>query len=209
MSRSSMFQKFRRNMQPCVRGRGYRNRLSGTSFGGRQMLAAVTSFQAVCSCRQHSSLPHVGDTQGTGWTMLQEINCCYTSSDRKVKFISIWMKWDEKDKGGLHRLPVCWGSTKRPSSRRKRTPVIQLLHTHSSIPTHPNMAENKLFRQNISRFPRLSHFVIKKTHVCSAYLRRFKLMEHAICVCSKGDQIIDHLINQCALLQTQKKTYQE
>jgi len=137
--------------------------------------------------------------------MLQEINCCYTSSDRKVKFISIWMKWDEKDKGGLHRLPVCWGSTKRPSSRRKRTPVIQLLHTHSSIPTHPNMAENKLFRQNISRFPRLSHFVIKKSHVCSAYLHRFKLMEHAICVCSKGDRIIDHLINQCTLLQTQRK----
>jgi len=63
--------------------------------------------------------------------MLQEINCCYTSSDRKVKFISIWMKLDEKDKGGLHRLPVCWGNTKRPSSRRKRTPTQTLVYSDS------------------------------------------------------------------------------
>lgn len=120
----------------------------------------------LCVCAehwQHSSLPHAGNTQGTGWTMLQEINCCYTSSDRKVKFISIWMKLDEKDKGGLHILSVCWGNTKRPSSRRKRTPVIQLLHKHSSIPTHPSMAENKLLQQNISCFPRSAYFVNEKT----------------------------------------------
>lgn len=104
--------------------------------------------------------------------MLQEINCCYTFSDRKVQFISIWTKLDEKDKGGLYRLPVCWGNTKRPSSRRKRNPVIQLLHKHSSIPTHPNMAENKLFQQNISCFPRLSYFVIEKTQCDSQSLDR-------------------------------------
>jgi hypothetical protein len=38
-----------------------------------------------------------------------------------------------------------------------------------------------------------------------AYLHRFKLLEHAACVCNKGDQTIDHLINQCALLQTQRE----
>jgi hypothetical protein len=38
-----------------------------------------------------------------------------------------------------------------------------------------------------------------------AYIHRFKLMENAKCVCSKGDQSRDHLINQCALLQTQRE----
>jgi hypothetical protein len=38
-----------------------------------------------------------------------------------------------------------------------------------------------------------------------AYLHQFKLMEHATCVCNKGNQTIDHLINQCALLQTQRE----
>jgi hypothetical protein len=38
-----------------------------------------------------------------------------------------------------------------------------------------------------------------------AYLHRFKLLEHATCVCKKGDQTIDHLLNQCTLLQTQRK----
>ena len=31
------------------------------------------------------------------------------------------------------------------------------------------------------------------------------LMEHAICVCNKGEQTIDHLINQYTLLQTQRE----
>ena len=30
-----------------------------------------------------------------------------------------------------------------------------------------------------------------------AYLHRFKLMQHARCPCNKGDQTIDHLLNQC------------
>jgi hypothetical protein len=38
-----------------------------------------------------------------------------------------------------------------------------------------------------------------------AYLHQFKLMEHATCVCNKGDQTIDHLINQCTLFQTQRE----
>jgi len=38
-----------------------------------------------------------------------------------------------------------------------------------------------------------------------AYLHRFKLMEHSICVRNKGDQTIDHLINLCTLLQTQRE----
>jgi len=38
-----------------------------------------------------------------------------------------------------------------------------------------------------------------------AYLHRFKIMDHATCACNKGDQTIDHLINQCTLLQTQRE----
>jgi hypothetical protein len=38
-----------------------------------------------------------------------------------------------------------------------------------------------------------------------AYRHRFKLMEPATCVCNKGDQTIDHLINQCTLLHTQRE----
>jgi hypothetical protein len=30
-------------------------------------------------------------------------------------------------------------------------------------------------------------------------------MEQAPCPCNKGDQTIDHLLNQCTLLQTQKE----
>jgi len=35
------------------------------------------------------------------------------------------------------------------------------------------------------------------------YLHRFKIIENATCPCNKGDQTIDHLLNQCTLLQTQ------
>jgi hypothetical protein len=35
-----------------------------------------------------------------------------------------------------------------------------------------------------------------------AYLHRFKILENATCPCNKGDQTIDHLINQYTLLQT-------
>jgi len=38
-----------------------------------------------------------------------------------------------------------------------------------------------------------------------AYLHRFKTLEQATCACKKGDQTIDHLINQCTLLQTQRE----
>jgi hypothetical protein len=34
-----------------------------------------------------------------------------------------------------------------------------------------------------------------------AYLHRFKIMESAICSCSKGDQTTDHLLYRCTLLQ--------
>jgi hypothetical protein len=37
-----------------------------------------------------------------------------------------------------------------------------------------------------------------------AYLHRFKIIENVTCPCNKGDQTIDHLLNQCALLKTQK-----
>jgi ribonuclease HI len=38
-----------------------------------------------------------------------------------------------------------------------------------------------------------------------AYLHRFKIIESATCPCSKGDQTIDHLLNRCTLLQTQRE----
>jgi hypothetical protein len=40
-----------------------------------------------------------------------------------------------------------------------------------------------------------------------AYLQRFKILEHATCPCGKGDQTIDHLINQCSILNTQRDLF--
>jgi len=37
------------------------------------------------------------------------------------------------------------------------------------------------------------------------YLHQFKIIENATCPCNKGDQTIDHLLNQCTLLQTQRE----
>jgi hypothetical protein len=37
-----------------------------------------------------------------------------------------------------------------------------------------------------------------------AYLHRFKITENATRPCNKGDQTIDHLLNQCPLLQQQR-----
>jgi hypothetical protein len=37
------------------------------------------------------------------------------------------------------------------------------------------------------------------------YLHRFKITENTICPCNKGDQTIDHLLDQCTLLQTQRE----
>jgi len=38
-----------------------------------------------------------------------------------------------------------------------------------------------------------------------AYLHQFKIMDHATRACNKGDQTIDHLINRCTSLQTQRE----
>jgi hypothetical protein len=38
-----------------------------------------------------------------------------------------------------------------------------------------------------------------------AYLQRFKILENATCPCNKGDQTIDHLINECTLLQMHRE----
>ena len=38
-----------------------------------------------------------------------------------------------------------------------------------------------------------------------AYLHRFKLAESATCPCNKEDQTVDHLLNKCALIQTQRE----
>jgi hypothetical protein len=38
-----------------------------------------------------------------------------------------------------------------------------------------------------------------------AYLHQFKIIETAACPCNKGDQTVDHLLNQCTLLKTQRE----
>jgi hypothetical protein len=36
------------------------------------------------------------------------------------------------------------------------------------------------------------------------YIHQFKKLEHATCPCNKGDQTVDHLLNQCTLLHSQR-----
>jgi hypothetical protein len=43
--------------------------------------------------------------------------------------------------------------------------------------------------------------------ITRAYLHRFKILEHATCLCGKGDQTIDHLINQCSILHKQRDLF--
>ena len=40
-----------------------------------------------------------------------------------------------------------------------------------------------------------------------AYLHRFKILEHANCSCGNGDQTVEHLINQCSILHTQRELF--
>ena len=37
------------------------------------------------------------------------------------------------------------------------------------------------------------------------YLHQFKIIENTACPYNKGDQTIDHLLNQCTLLKTQRE----
>jgi hypothetical protein len=39
-----------------------------------------------------------------------------------------------------------------------------------------------------------------------AYLHRFKILGNATCACEQGDQMIDHLLYHCTLLETQRQT---
>jgi len=40
-----------------------------------------------------------------------------------------------------------------------------------------------------------------------AYLHRFKILEHANCPCGNGDQTIEHLLNRCSILHTQREIF--
>ena len=40
-----------------------------------------------------------------------------------------------------------------------------------------------------------------------AYLHRLKILEHANCPCSNGDQTIEHFINRCSILHTQREIF--
>jgi len=42
-----------------------------------------------------------------------------------------------------------------------------------------------------------------------AYLHRFKILEHATCPCGKGEQTINHLLNQCLILHTQREIFKK
>jgi hypothetical protein len=42
-----------------------------------------------------------------------------------------------------------------------------------------------------------------------ANLHRFKIIENASCPCNEEDQTIDHLLNQCKLLQTQREIFRK
>lgn len=41
------------------------------------------------------------------------------------------------------------------------------------------------------------------------YLHRFKLLEHATCICKHGDQTTDHLLYHCTLLQIQREVLKQ
>jgi len=66
----------------------------------------------------------------------------------------------------------------------------------------PNVRDR--FKLNINVNPNFTAMVTGhgKTR---AYLHRFKIIENATCPCDKGDQTIDHFLNQCTLLQTQRE----
>ena len=40
-----------------------------------------------------------------------------------------------------------------------------------------------------------------------AYLHRFKILENANCPCGEGDQTVDHLLNRCPMLNTQRERF--
>jgi hypothetical protein len=66
----------------------------------------------------------------------------------------------------------------------------------------PNLRDR--VKLNINVNPNFTAMVIGhgKTR---AYHHRFKIIESATCPCNKGDQTIDHLLNQCTLLQTRRE----
>ena len=40
-----------------------------------------------------------------------------------------------------------------------------------------------------------------------AYLHRFKILEHSNCHCGNTDQTIEHLLNRCSILHTQREIF--
>jgi hypothetical protein len=42
-----------------------------------------------------------------------------------------------------------------------------------------------------------------------ANLHRFKILEHATCVCKHGDQTTDHLLYHCTLLETEREVLKQ
>jgi hypothetical protein len=66
----------------------------------------------------------------------------------------------------------------------------------------PNVRDS--VKLNISVNPNFAAMVTGHGKI-RAYLHRFKIIENATYPCNKGDQTIDHLLNQCTLLQTQRE----
>jgi hypothetical protein len=66
----------------------------------------------------------------------------------------------------------------------------------------PNVRDS--VKLNISVNPNIT-VMVKGHGKTRAYLHRFKIIGNVTCPCNKGDQTIDHLLNQCTLLQTQRE----
>ena len=43
----------------------------------------------------------------------------------------------------------------------------------------------------------------------TAYLHPFKLLKDATCICGQGDQTMDHLLNHCAVIHTQREVLKQ
>jgi hypothetical protein len=69
-------------------------------------------------------------------------------------------------------------------------------------PYFPNVQDRLNMKLNIT--PNVAAMVTGHGNT-RAYLHRFKLLDHATCVCKKVDQTIDHLLYQCTLLQTHRE----
>jgi len=83
------------------------------------------------------------------------------------------------------------------------------MHTSIYIYITPTGITKEFFptvhdRQNINITPIFTAMVTGHGKT-TAYVHRFKILEHANCPCGNGDQTIDHLLYRCSILHTQRE----